>query len=435
VTRPSILIGTSAFFLVLAIVFRQVLVPFVIGVVLAYVLYPIVEWFHRRRILKRQVPRWVAVLILYAILFGALSVFATTLLPRLGSETAALVRAAPGYVTHVKNDWVPQAERWLGARMGPLFGQPGPDDEEEPAAPITVPPPVIRIQPAAEGGYDVVLPGEGIVIEEVDSGHYRIGATRDITPQPIFGLSRQLDDLFDRALAEGEQHAMTAIRYTQQAIVLTVEVIFDTVLSLMLAAFILATSPTVMGFFRSLFPPKFRPDFDQLMKRVDRGLGGVIRGQLIICLINGVLSGIGFAIAGLRYWPVWTVVATVASIVPIFGTIISSIPAVAIGLSQGWGTGLFVLIWIVAIHELEANVLNPKIMGDAAKMHPVIVVFALLAGAHAFGVLGALLGVPVASMIQSLFRFLRARAYDESPSEVECAEPRTPPPDASGAPE
>lgn len=421
-TRLAILIGTSAFFLVLLIVFKDVLAPFVIGTVIAYLLYPVVEWFHRRKIGKRNVPRWVAVLLLYVLLLGVLSVFATTLLPKFGQETVALFRAAPGFVAHVKDEWVPRAESWLGARMGPLFGRPTIEDNEEPPTTVTIPSPVIRINPAEGGGFDVELPGEGIVIEQTSEGHFRIGATREIEPQPIFGLSRQLDDFIDGLLTEGEQHALTAIRYTQQAIVVTVEVIFNIVMTLMLAAFILATSPAVMGFFRSLFPPRLRPDFDQLVKRVDRGLGGVIRGQLMICLINGILSGIGFAIAGLRYWPVWAAIATVASLVPIFGTIISSIPAVAIGLSQGWGTGIFVLVWIIAIHELEANVLNPKIMGDAAKMHPVIVVFALLAGAHAAGVLGALLGVPVASILQSLFRFLRARAYDEGKPEMDCYE-------------
>jgi predicted PurR-regulated permease PerM len=70
-------------------------------------------------------------------------------------------------------------------------------------------------------------------------------------------------------------------------------------------------------------------------------------------------------------------------------------------------TALLVLGWIVAIHQLEANVLNPKIMGDAAKVHPVLVVFALLAGEHVFGIVGALLAVPVLSIAQSLFLHYR----------------------------
>src|ERR1700734_4048142 len=76
--------------------------------------------------------------------------------------------------------------------------------------------------------------------------------------------------------------------------------------------------------------------------------------------------------------------------------------------AQGLPTATFVLLWIVGIHQLEANVLNPKIMGDSAKIHPVLVIFALLAGEHFFHVAGALLAVPVMSMAQSVFLHIRA---------------------------
>ena len=73
------------------------------------------------------------------------------------------------------------------------------------------------------------------------------------------------------------------------------------------------------------------------------------------------------------------------SLIPIFGSILSSIPIVAIALvSSGHAStssrGVYVLGWIIVIHLIEANFLNPKIMGDAAKIHPVLVVFALIAG-------------------------------------------------------
>ena len=134
---------------------------------------------------------------------------------------------------------------------------------------------------------------------------------------------------------------------------------------------------------------------------MDEGLSGVVRGQLVICGINGVLSAIGFAIVGLKYWPVMALVAAVFSLIPIFGSIASAVPAVAVGLTQGLGTAVFVLAWIVGIHQLEANFLNPKIMGDAAKIHPVLVIFALLVGEHFFHVVGALLAVPVMSIAQT----------------------------------
>jgi predicted PurR-regulated permease PerM len=69
----------------------------------------------------------------------------------------------------------------------------------------------------------------------------------------------------------------------------------------------------------------------------------------------------------------------------------------------------------VGIHQLEANVLNPKIMGDAAKIHPVLVIFALLAGEHFFRVPGALLAVPTMSIAQSVFLHLNeATSQDDA---------------------
>ena len=86
------------------------------------------------------------------------------------------------------------------------------------------------------------------------------------------------------------------------------------------------------------------------------------------------------------------------SLVPIFGSILSSVPIVAVALISS-GTfdlkkGLLVLGWIILIHLFEANLLNPKIMGNAAKIHPVLVVFALIAGEHSYGLVGALFAVP-----------------------------------------
>ncbi len=101
------------------------------------------------------------------------------------------------------------------------------------------------------------------------------------------------------------------------------------------------------------------------------------------------------------------------SLIPIFGSILSSIPIVSIALVSSGRfdvlQGLKVTGWIVFIHLVEANFLNPKIMGDAAKIHPVVVVFALIAGEHSYGLVGALFAVPVASIIQTLFLYFRRK--------------------------
>jgi predicted PurR-regulated permease PerM len=210
-----------------------------------------------------------------------------------------------------------------------------------------------------------------------------------------------------KSFAYAQQNSLEIARAVQGLVARISAVIFSFFITLMLAAYLMMTRERVEGFFRSLVHPDARAGFDALMARIDRGLSGVVRGQLVICGINGVLSAIGFALIGLKYWPVMALVAAVFSLVPIFGSIASAVPAVAIGLTQGLGTATMVLGWIVGIHQLEANVLNPKIMGDAAKSHPVLVIFSLLVGEHFFHAIGALLAVPTMSLAQSVFLHLR----------------------------
>jgi predicted PurR-regulated permease PerM len=74
-----------------------------------------------------------------------------------------------------------------------------------------------------------------------------------------------------------------------------------------------------------------------------------------------------------------------------------------------------VLLWIIGIHQIEANLLNPKIIGVAAKIHPVLVVLALIIGEHFFGLWGALLGVPALSIAQSIFQHFRFESMPDAP--------------------
>jgi predicted PurR-regulated permease PerM len=74
-----------------------------------------------------------------------------------------------------------------------------------------------------------------------------------------------------------------------------------------------------------------------------------------------------------------------------------------------------VLLWIIGIHQVEANLLNPKIIGVAAKIHPVLVVFALIVGEHFYGLWGALLAVPTLSLTQSVFNHFRFETMPDVP--------------------
>jgi predicted PurR-regulated permease PerM len=159
-------------------------------------------------------------------------------------------------------------------------------------------------------------------------------------------------------------------------------------------------------FIKSLAPEQYRETYETLTQYIDRGLAGVIRGQLGICAVNAILTFVGLQFLGVSYSLLLGLVAGVFSLIPIFGTIMSTIPIVLIA----WGAGTFqkgmlALGWILFIHFIEANYLNPRIMGTASKIHPVVIIFALVAGEHAYGIPGALLAVPAASILQSTFVF------------------------------
>ncbi|MCX7808538.1 MAG: AI-2E family transporter, partial [Deltaproteobacteria bacterium] len=267
----------------------------------------------------------------------------------------------------------------------------------------------ILLLPRPEGGFEVLLPPEGIAIEPAQGGGFIIHS-RALSPPPGSQLSLRLTEALRRQLLQGERSAGEAFRAAQAFLAAVVSGVFKFFIMLMLSAYMLITKDAILGFFRLLVVQEYRESFDRLLERIDRGLAGVVRGQLLICLVNGVLSGIGFYFIGLNYWPVLTLIAGALSIIPIFGAILSSIPAIVIALQQGLPTAVITLLWIIGIHQLEANLLNPKIMGDAAKVHPVLVVFSLIAGEHFFGIIGALLAVPVLSIAQSLFLHFREAA-------------------------
>lgn len=383
--------------------FREVLTPFALAIVIAYVLAPVVDGLVRIPFGARRMPRWVAVVLVYVALLTGLGVSIGYGAPRLVAETTRAAREAPAAIHALREEWLPRLEQTLRGAAA-LYAQPAAAAEPDGADPDEAPR-GIRVVPHEDGSYEVALPPDGIEVTREGDGELRIRV--DTGAREERDLGRMVTDAIRELVSDTEAYAGTALRSIQTVVARVVGGVFSFFIMLMLSAYMLITSDRILGFFRSLARRDQRERFDELLARIDKGLAGVVRGQLVIALVNGVLSGIGFWLADLPYWPVLTLIATALSIIPIFGAIISSVPAVLVGLQQGIGTALFVLAWIIGIHQIEANLLNPKIMGDAAKVHPVLVVFALLAGEHVFGIVGALLAVPLLSITQSVFLHFR----------------------------
>lgn len=407
--RHTIFLAVSAAVLVAVVVAaRSVLLPFVLAVVIAYVLTPAVAWVERKR-----VPRALAIILVYVVVLGSLALSVRIGAPRVAQEVANFRRELPVISKTIKTEWVPEVQqrlRSLGlggaehAGSGDRADGEGPDDKDAPA---------IVARQRSDGSFAIEIDGP-IAVNPTKGGGYLIEPVREPGAEP-FDLDKIVADIAGKSVAYAQRNALEIVKIGRDIIAGVSRFFFVFGLTLMLAAYTILTRERILGFFESLLRPSSRASWRSLLVRADRGLSGVVRGQLLICLVNGVLSAIGFAIVGLKYWPVLALIATVLSLIPIFGAIISAIPAVVLGLTQSFGTAVFVLVWIIGIHQVEANLLNPKIMGDAAKIHPVLVIFSLLVGEHFFGVVGALLAVPVMSLTQSVFIHIRQQLHAADP--------------------
>jgi predicted PurR-regulated permease PerM len=399
---------------------RSVLLPFVLALVIAYVLTPLVAWVERKR-----VPRALAIILVYVGVLGSLGLFVRLSAPRVAHELATFRRELPVLSRTIKTHWVPEVQQRLRA-VG--LGGPPPAtadvrtdrdrdrdrdrDHDRDGDGVEDPPAVVARQ-RPDGSFAIELQGP-LAINATKGGGYTVEPLREPKTEP-FDLDKLVADLAGKSMAYAQHNALEIVKFGRDVIAGVSRFFFVFGITLMLAAYTILTRERILGFFESLLRPSVRPSWHVWLQRVDEGLSGVVRGQLVICLVNGVLSAIGFAIVGLKYWPVLALIATVLSLIPIFGSIISAIPAVILGLTQSFGTAVFVLAWIVGIHQLEANLLNPKIMGDAAKIHPLLVIFSLLVGEHFFGVVGALLAVPVMSITQSTFLHVRRELQAADP--------------------
>lgn len=392
--RAVFLSVSSLLALALLVAVREVLLPFLLGLVIAYVLTPLVQFGETRL----RMPRSLSIIVVYVVVVGTISLTVAGIAPRIYEESVAFVRDVPSLTHRVAEEQGPRIERWLNAYQPKDLPTQG---EAQPHS-FTI--------HEVEGGLAVQL-GEGLHIVEQEKGHWRVMAG-DGGELKNLKVSQLVDQGITKFIRYVRLNALQFLKLGQSIITSASRFVLLSFMTLMVAGYVMHTRESIVSFFRSLIPQVHRAGFNFLLKRVDRGLSGVVRGQLLICLVNGVLSAVGFALLGLKYWPVLALLAAVMSIIPIFGSILSTVPAVLIGLTQDPWTALWVLVWILAIHQVEANFLNPKIIGSAAKIHPVLVVFALLVGEHYFGLWGALLAVPTLSVTQSIFNHFRYNLPD-----------------------
>lgn len=165
-----------------------------------------------------------------------------------------------------------------------------------------------------------------------------------------------------------------------------------------------------------LLPRRNAETIREQMRAIDRTLAAFVRGQATVCLVLGAWYALALTFAGLEFGLLVGIAAGAISFIPYVGAGIGLSVGTALALSQfsEWQPVAMVVAVFVIGQTAESYLLSPKLVGESVGLHPVWLIFALMAGGSLFGFTGVLLGVPVAAVIGVLIRFA-LRRYREGP--------------------
>lgn len=178
-------------------------------------------------------------------------------------------------------------------------------------------------------------------------------------------------------------------------------------LVLMLSFFFVKDGPKLLPWLRSLLGGRSGRHVEEVLNRVWVTLGGFIRTQALVSLIDAVFIGGGLVILGVPLAAVLTVLTFLGGFVPIVGAFVAGALAVLVALvAKGLTTALIVLAIIVVVQQLEGNVLQPVLQSRSMQLHAVVVLLAITVGGSLYGIVGAFLAVPVAAVGAVVLRYL-----------------------------
>jgi predicted PurR-regulated permease PerM len=172
-----------------------------------------------------------------------------------------------------------------------------------------------------------------------------------------------------------------------------------------LTIFMLIEGPRLIGRFRDSLPEPMKLRWDRVSGDVYRTVGGYVGGNLLISLIAGIGAAIILFALGSEYAIALAVVVAVLDLIPLAGATLAAIIVATISFIElGWVKGVIVVVFFVLYQQLENHILQPIIYGRTVQLSPLTVLVAILIGAELVGILGALAAIPVAGIIQAIFR-------------------------------
>jgi predicted PurR-regulated permease PerM len=258
----------------------------------------------------------------------------------------------------------------------------------------------------------------------VANGAGKTGAEQDIDRLQAWldghGLERiqiqqQATDWVDN-LGAGEisKYTQDALSLAQGAAFSIVVTLFNLILIVVIAIYMLLDMERLERAVDRRFPPG---DGVPLTVRIEQALAGYVRGQIILSTVIGLSAGIGMWVLGRtglvpgadRYALLFGVWTAVIEVIPYIGPWLSAVPPMIYALVVHPVSALWVLALFVFIYQVEGHVVVPNVMANALRLHPLLVIFGLLAGGELYGIAGVLLALPTMAAARAIWEFFAER--------------------------
>lgn len=352
---------------------RGALTPFIIGLVLAFLLSPFVNR------LATKMPRWLAILTVYAAGTVLIVVGFAYLVPPVIDQTEQLIAN------------IPTVER-LQAITGDLIAR------YREIVPVSI---QEQLDPGIASGLESVQANIGTIIQGI-----------------IAFVLAQLSNI------------VNIVTFMIGFLIIPIWLFY-----------ILNDQAEGRNFIDRMLHQRIRADFWNTWTMISRVFNDYIRGQLVLCVAVGVAVGVGLLIVRLIGFPIeyillLAILAGLTEFIPVLGPIIGSIPGIIIAfLTAGPQGALAALVVYVVVQQLENNFLVPRIVGESVGVHPAILTVVLIAMGQVFGLLGVVLSAPLAAIARDLFVYIYNRLGGAQPTlamgrvnqrtKVENAEPRS----------